>query len=181
MLMAHIAVINKVDSADPANVAAVRNTIAVNNPAADIILAKSDVLVDQPEAIAGKRVLVVEDGPTLTHGEMAFGAGVIAARRNHAAELVDPRPYLVGAIKDTFAAYPHIGAVLPAMGYGMRQIADLAATINNTDCDLVVSATPIDLAGLVHIDKPTVRVTYEYRDHGEPTLASLIRKKLSGN
>jgi predicted GTPase len=110
---------------------------------------------------------------------MAFGAGVIAARRNGAAELVDPRPYLVGAIQETFAKYPHMGAVLPAMGYSEQQITDLESTINNTDCDLVVSATPIDLAGLVKIDKPLVRVTYEYRDHGKPTLAALLEKRLA--
>ncbi|MFH1982011.1 MAG: cyclic 2,3-diphosphoglycerate synthase [Pseudomonadota bacterium] len=179
MLMAHIAVINKVDSAEPAQVAAVRETIAAHNPSAAIILAESEVLADNPGAIAGKRVLVVEDGPTLTHGEMAFGAGVIAARRHGAAGLVDPRPYLVGAIKDTFAAYPAIGHVLPAMGYSRRQITDLEATINRTDCDVVVSATPIDLASLVRIEKPMVRVTYEYRDHGAPTLAALIRQRLN--
>ena len=181
MLMAHIAVINKVDSADPDQVAAVQSTIAAHNPSADIILAESDVRVDRPEAIAGKRVLVVEDGPTLTHGEMAFGAGVIAARRSGAAQLVDPRPYLVGAIKDTFAAYPEIGAVLPAMGYSQRQIADLEATINAADCDLVVSATPIDLAAVVRIAKPMVRVTYEYKDAGTPTLAALLEKRLEAS
>jgi len=180
MLMAHIAVINKVDSAEAAQVAAVEATITAHNPSADIVLADSEVLADNPGAITGKRVLVVEDGPTLTHGEMAFGAGVIAARRHGATELVDPRPYLVGAIKDTFAAYPGIGPVLPAMGYSKRQIADLEATINRTDCDVVVSATPIDLGSLVHIDRPTVRVTYEYQDHGAPTLASLLEKRLKG-
>jgi predicted GTPase len=178
MLMAHVAVINKVDSAAPDAVDALRTTIVKNNPSADIVLAESEVLVNQPGAIAGRRVLVVEDGPTLTHGEMAFGAGVIAARRNGAAELVDPRPYLVGAIQETFAKYPHIGSVLPAMGYSDQQVADLESTINHTDCDLVVSATPIDLAGLVHIDKPMVRVMYEYKDNDEPTLAQLLKKRL---
>ena len=179
MLMADIALINKVDSAEPSQVAAVTETVRSHNPAADIVLAESEVLADAPGVIAGKRVLVVEDGPTLTHGEMAFGAGVIAARRHGAAGLVDPRPYLVGSIRKTFAAYPGIGPVLPAMGYSARQIADLEATINRTDCDLVVSATPIDLAGLVKIDKPLVRVTYEYRDHGKPTLAALLEKRLA--
>ncbi len=180
MLMADVAVINKVDSADAADVARVRDTIRQHNPRARIVLADSELLVDAPDAIEGQRVLVVEDGPTLTHGEMTFGAGVIAARRNGAAQLVDPRPYLVGSLKETFAEYPDIGTVLPAMGYGHRQIHDLESTINRCDCDVVVSATPVDLAGLITINKPIVRVRYEYRDNGDPTLETVIRDHFGG-
>ena len=179
MLMADIAVINKVDSAIPENVTRVRETIAAHNPEADIVLADSAILVDHPEQIEGRRVLVVEDGPTLTHGEMAYGAGTIAARRFKAAEIVDPRPYLTGTLRDTFADYPDIGALLPAMGYSRQQVEDMAATINNTVCDLVLFATPIDLTRLIEIDKPTLRVRYEYSDNSEPTLASLLLKRLS--
>ena len=179
MLMADIAVINKVDSAPPENVKQVSQTIAQHNPTAEIILADSSILVDEPEQIKGKRVLVVEDGPTLTHGEMAYGAGTIAARRFAAAELVDPRPYLCGTLQETFKAYPHIGALLPAMGYSRRQIEDMETTINTTACDLVLFATPIDLTRLIKIDKPTLRVLYEYSDHSEPTLKSLLVKCFS--
>ncbi|MCP3955519.1 MAG: GTPase, partial [Desulfobacterales bacterium] len=174
MLMADIAVLNKVDSAAPEKVAQVRQTIEQHNPDARIILADSAILVDDPEQIEGKRVLVVEDGPTLTHGEMAYGAGTIAARRFNAAGLVDPRPYLAGTLQDTFAAYSGIGALLPAMGYSRRQVEDMETTINNTDCDLVLFATPIDLTRLIKINKPTIRVRYEYRDNSEPTLESLL-------
>jgi predicted GTPase len=176
MLMADIAVINKVDSAEPEDVETVRRTIAAHNPDARIVLAESELLVDAPELIRGRRVLVVEDGPTLTHGEMRFGAGVIAARRFGAAEIVDPRPYLVGTLKKTFAKYPNIGTLLPAMGYSKVQINDLEATINATQCDVVVSATPIDLTRLVRIEKPVVRIGYAYKDHGEPTLVALIAR-----
>jgi predicted GTPase len=126
----------------------------------------------------GKRVLVIEDGPTLTHGEMTFGAGVIATRQYGAAEIIDPRPYLVGTLVETFHKYPDIGAVLPAMGYGAQQVEDLERTINAVDCDVVVSATPIDLTRLVKIDKPTLRVRYDYRDNSEPTLKGLIQSML---
>ena len=131
-------------------------------------------------AIKGKSVLVVEAGPTLTHGEMAYGAGVIAARRFGAARLVDPRPYLVGSIKETFDSYPNIGTLLPAMGYGRRQMADLQATINRTECDLVLLATPVDLTRLIEIDKPTVRIRYGYKDNSVPTLGDIIRERLAG-
>ena len=124
--------------------------------------------------IRGKRVLVVEDGPTLTHGNMAYGAGVIAAKRFGAAALVDPRPFLKGRLKETFANYPDIGHLLPAMGYGQQQIKDLEATINATDCDLVIVATPVDLSRLLKINRPHTRIRYEYSDHGEPTLESII-------
>lgn len=176
MLMADIAVINKVDSAEPEKVLQVKNTIEKHNPDAQIVLADSAILVDEPERIEGKRVLVVEDGPTLTHGEMAYGAGTIAARRFKAAKIVDPRPYLAGTLKDTFDKYPGIGALLPAMGYSTRQIKDMETTINNTDCDLVLFATPIDLTHLISIDKPTLRVLYEYSDNSEPTLEMLLKK-----
>lgn len=178
MLMADIAVINKVDSASSENIDKVRQTIVSHNPKATIVLAESELIAEDPDRIKGQRVLVIEDGPTLTHGEMAYGAGVIAARRFGAAELVDPRPYLVGTLKETFAKYPNIGTLLPAMGYSQKQIKDLEETINCTDCDLVVSATPIDLLQLVSINKPTVRIRYEYKDNGQPTLADIIKEKL---
>lgn len=126
----------------------------------------------------GKRVLVVEDGPTLTHGNMTFGAGVIAARRYGAAEMVDPRPFLVGSLKNTFEAYPNIGEVLPAMGYGEQQVKDLEATIEACDCDMVVSATPIDLTRLVKIQKPILRVRYDYQDNSKPTLGETVMEML---
>jgi predicted GTPase len=178
MLMADIAVINKVDSADPKDVDTLRATIARNNPRAKIVLADSLVTAENGESMRGKRVLVIEDGPTLTHGEMTFGAGVIAARQYGAAEIIDPRPYLVGSLVETFQKYPDIGAVLPAMGYGDQQIEDLERTINAVDCDAVVSATPIDLTRLVKIDKPTLRVRYEYKDNSDPTLKGLIQSML---
>lgn len=178
MLMADIAVINKVDSADPAAVAAVRRTIAAHNPDADIVLAESALRVDAPERIRGCRVLVVEDGPTVTHGDMPFGAGVIAARRFGAGTLVDPRPHLVGSLQETFAAYPRIGTLLPAMGYGEDQVRDLEATINTTPCDLVVSATPVDLTRLMTIAKPVVHIRYTYRDHDPATLKKALLRRL---
>jgi len=178
MLMADIAVINKVDSADGDKVADVRRTIGRHNPGADIVLADSKITAEDPGRIRGKRVLVIEDGPTLTHGGMAFGAGVIAARLFHAAETVDPRPYLAGSLKETFAAYPDIGRLLPAMGYTPGQVRDLEATINAADCDLVLAATPIDLTRVVRIEKPVIRIRYEYEDHGSPTLAAVLQKRL---
>jgi len=181
MLMADIAIINKVDSAEPEKVAQVRRTIEQHNPEADIILADSAILVDDPDQIKGQRVLVVEDGPTLTHGEMAYGAGTIAARRYHAAEIVDPRPYLAGTLKDTFESYPGIGALLPAMGYSPGQVQDMQTTINNADCDLVLLATPIDLTRLIEMNKPTLRVRYEYSDNSDPTLESLLAVRLDQN
>ena len=178
MLMADIAVINKVDSAETDQVNLVRKNIEKHAPNADIVLAESAVLVDDAGQIRGKRVLVVEDGPTLTHGGMPFGAGTIAAKRNEAASMVDPRPYITGAIKETFETYPNIGAVLPAMGYGKQQMQDLETTINNADCDLVLFATPIDLPKLLSINKPMLRVRYEYRDHGSPTLKKVLLRHL---
>jgi len=178
MLLADIAVINKVDSATPEKVDEVRTTIEKHNPNAAIVLADSAVLVNKKNLIKGKRVLVVEDGPTLTHGEMSFGAGVIAAQRFGAAELVDARPYLVGTLKETFADYPHIEALLPAMGYSTEQVQDLEDTINNTECDLVLAATPIDLSKLITINKPVLRIRYEYKDNSKPTLEEVLIKRL---
>jgi len=178
MLLADIAVINKVDSATPENVEAVRKTIQKHNPNAAIVLADSAVLADEHNRIKGKRVLVVEDGPTLTHGEMTYGAGVIAAQRFGAAELVDARPYLVGTLKETFATYPHIGTLLPAMGYSSQQVQDLEDTINNTECDLVLAATPTDLSQLITINKPVLRIRYEYKDNSKPTLEEVLTKCL---
>jgi len=178
MLMSDIAVINKVDSAATDKVNLVRKNIEAYAPNADIVLAESAVLVEDAGQIRGKRVLVVEDGPTLTHGGMPFGAGTIAATRNEAASIVNPRPYIAGTIKETFKTYPKIGSVLPAMGYGKQQMHDLENTINNADCDLVLFATPIDLPKLLSINKPTLRVQYEYRDHGSPTLKKVLLRHL---
>lgn len=179
MLMADIAIINKIDSAPPAGVEQVRKNIEKYAPSATIILAESAVLVEQPELIQGKRVLVVEDGPTLTHGEMAYGAGTIAAQRHGAAVIVDPRLYAFGTIKETYRRYSHLASVLPAMGYGKKQIHDLEQTIAGADCDTVLFATPINLPKLLTINKPTLRVRYEYQDHGEPSLKEVLIRKLN--
>jgi predicted GTPase len=170
-------VINKVDTANAENVITVRNRISELNPKAVIVEAASPLFVECPEDIRGKRVLVIEDGPTLTHGEMAYGAGWVAARRYGAASIVDPRPFAVGTIKDTYNKYPNTGAILPAMGYGDEMIADLEATINNSDVDMVVIATPIDLNRIMRIKKPSQRVRYELQEIGKPTLEDLLRAK----
>ncbi|MGA9261221.1 MAG: cyclic 2,3-diphosphoglycerate synthase [Desulfobacterales bacterium] len=180
MLMADIAVINKVDTAPPEKVEQVRSNIGRYASKATTVLAESSVLVSQPQRISGKRVLVVEDGPTLTHGEMPFGAGLIAAGQHRAAEIIDPRPYAVGSIIATYTKYPHMGKVLPAMGYGPAQIRDLEQTIANADCDLVLFATPIHLPRILNIEKPNLRVRYEYHDHGSPTLEEVLMEKLQG-
>ena len=159
LLMADVLVINKVDTADPENVATVKINIASVNPSATVIEAASPVKVEEPDAIKGKRCLVVEDGPTLTHGGMKFGAGVVAAEKFGASEIVDPRPWITGTIAETFETYPDIGKLLPAMGYGEQQIKDLESTINAADCDAVLIGTPIDLRKVLHIEKPSVRVT----------------------
>ncbi len=169
-----VIVINKIDSASLDNINIVRDNIARINPTAIVIDGASPLTVDKPELIRGKRVLVVEDGPTLTHGEMKIGAGVVAARKFGAAELVDPRPYTTGKLSETFRIYPNIGTLLPAMGYGEEQVADLEATINNTPCDAVVIATPIDLNRIVKIDKPTVKVEYDLQEIGLPNLQGVI-------
>jgi predicted GTPase len=177
MLMAHIAVINKVDTALWTDVEKVKSNIAECNPEATIILAESPISVDNPERIRGRRVLVVEDGPTLTHGGMPFGAATIAARNFGASSIVDPRPYAVGSIRTTFERYPHIGTQLPSMGYSDQQVLDLEATINLTDCDLVIFSTPIDLTCLLKINKPTLRIRYDYKDHSPPLLEDVIIEK----
>jgi predicted GTPase len=171
---ADVVVINKVDTADGGDVETVRTNVVRVNPGAVVIDAASPIGIDDPAMITGKRVLVVEDGPTLTHGGMKIGAGVVAARKFGASEIVDPRPYLVGSLRDTFAAYPEIGAVLPAMGYGQRQIADLEATIDAADCDVVIIGTPIDLGRLLTIDKPHTRVYYDLQEIGKPDLTDVI-------
>lgn len=177
--MADVIIINKVDSAPPASVEQLQTTIAQANPRAAVIAAASPITVDDPEQIQGKRVLVVEDGPTLTHGEMAFGAGTIAAQRLGAGDLVDPRPFAVGTIAAAFKEYPHIGTVLPALGYGSGQLADLEATIAACPADIVLAATPIDLGRLINPGKPILRVRYELDPQSGPDLAQLIRQALS--
>ncbi len=178
MMMADIAIINKVDSAPMQKVWQVKNNIETYAGKAKIVLAESSVVVGKPGMIKGKRVLVVEDGPTLTHGEMPIGAGFIASEMFKAAEIVDPRPYAKGSLKETFTKYPHIESVIPAMGYTPDQIEDLEQTINQSDCDLVVFATPIHLPLVLDIKKPTLRVRYEYKDHGSPTLEELVKERL---
>ena len=172
--MADVVVVNKMGTATPEGIETVLKNVAALVPDATVIKANSPVSVADPAAIKGKRVLVVEDGPTLTHGEMAYGAGVVAAQKFGAAALVDPRPYAVGSIKATFEKYTTTGTVLPAMGYGEAQMKELEETINATDCDLVVIATPIDLGRLLKLEKPSVRVTYELEEIGEPQLEKVV-------
>lgn len=176
---ADVIVINKVDTANPEAIIQVRDSLNKLNPSAVVIEAASPLFVDDPAAIQGKRVLVVEDGPTLTHGEMAYGAGWVAARRFGAAEIIDPRPFAVGSIQATFAKYPTTGNVLPAMGYGAQQTSELEETINKTDADLVIIGTPIDLSRVLKIDKPFQRVRYELQEIGQPTLAEILKQKFS--
>jgi len=172
--MADVIVINKIDSATPDEIQTVRDNIERVNPKAIVIDAASPITVDKPELIKGKRCLVVEDGPTLTHGRMKIGAGVVAARKFGAKELVDPRPFVVGKLAETFRLYPGIGTLLPAMGYGEEQVHDLEKTIDKTDCDTVVIATPIDLNRVVKIKKPTVKVGYDLEEIGSPNLAQVL-------
>jgi predicted GTPase len=176
---ADVFVINKADTAIPENVISVRENLYALNPTATIIEAASPLFVDDPGAIRGKRVLVVEDGPTLTHGEMAYGAGYVAARRFGAAEIIDPRPYAVGSILETYRKYPTTGPILPAMGYGEEMMGELQQTINNAEADLVIVGTPIDLAGLLKLDKPAQRVRYELQEIGQPTLEDVLKEKFS--
>jgi predicted GTPase len=175
--MADVFVINKVDTADAENVIKLRASLRNLNPNAVQIEAASPLFVDDPAAIQGKRVLVVEDGPTLTHGEMAYGAGYIAARRFGAKEIVDPRPFAVKSIAATYVKYPKTGPILPAMGYGDAQTKDLEETINKSDVDLVIIGTPIDLSRVMKIKKPTQRVRYELQEIGQPTLQDVLMKK----
>jgi predicted GTPase len=176
--MADVIVINKIDTADLERISAVRDSAAAVNPRAIIIEAASPLFLADPAAIRGKRVLVIEDGPTLTHGGMQYGAGIVAARRFGAAEIVDPRPYAVGSIAETFRAYPATGPLLPAMGYGDAQIRDLEETIRQTPCDLVLAATPIDLTRVARISQPVQRVRYELQVIGQPTLAGVVRERV---
>jgi len=174
--MANVVIINKVNTAKQENVAVVYKNIKTVNPDALIIKASSPITVDNPDSIKGKRVLVVEDGPTLTHGNMAYGAGVIAAKSFGAGKIVDPRPYAVGSVVETFHKYPHLGTLLPAVGYGREQIEELEETINNTPCDIVLIGTPIDLTRVLNINKPAVRAKYELKEVSSPTLEDVLKK-----
>jgi predicted GTPase len=176
--MADVCVVNKVDTAPPEGVEAVIESIRDANPKAKIVRAASPFVVEQDtHQISGKRVLAIEDGPTLTHGEMSYGAAVLAAKQGGAAELVDPRPFAVGSIKETFARYPHLTELLPAMGYGRKQMEELRETIERSDADLVLIGTPIDLRRVIELDKPALRVTYRLQELGEPTLAELLAER----
>ena len=172
--MADVVVINKIDTADLSSIQIVRESIEKVNPKAVVIDAASPIRVDDPSIIRDKRVLVVEDGPTLTHGEMKIGAGVVAAKKYGASELVDPRPYTVGRLSETFRLYPNIGTLLPAMGYGQEQLNDLQTTINNTKCDSVIIATPIDLSRIIKITKPHTRVYYDLQEIGKPDFNDIL-------
>ncbi len=177
--LADVVVVNKVDTADPADVERVLAAVARVVADATVIRAESPVTLEGEQSLAGKRVLVVEDGPTLTHGGMPFGAGTVAARAAGATEIVDPRPFAVGSIATTYAAYPGTGAVLPAMGYGAAQLADLAATIRAADVDVVVSGTPMDLGRLIDVGHPMRRASYALREVGRPTLADVLAERIA--
>ena len=179
--LADVVVINKMDTASPEGIQTVRENIEKVNPKAIVIDGASPISVDDPSLINGKKVLVVEDGPTLTHGEMKLGAGTVAARKFGAAELVDPRPFTVGKLSETFKIYPNIGTLLPAMGYGEQQLKDLETTINNTECDAVVIGTPIDLNRIIKIDKPNTRVYYDLQEIGNPNLDEVLCEFLEKN
>ncbi len=174
LLRAHVVVINKVDTAPASSIETVRENVRRRNPRATLIETACPVSVSAPEQIAGKAVLVIEDGPTLTHGEMGFGAGTVAARQHAARSIVDPRPYAVGSIAETFRRFPHLGPVLPAMGYGEAQMQELRATIERTPCDLVLVATPVDLARLLNLSRPTLRVSYEIEERSRPGLRDVL-------
>jgi len=178
LLMADAIIINKMDSADREGVEIVRNNIRKLNPKATVIDGASPIVVEDPSLITGKRALVVEDGPTLTHGGMKYGAGVVAAEKFGASELVDPRPYTTGKITETFEKYTEIGTLLPAMGYGEQQMKDLEETINAADCDVVVIGTPIDLRRVIDIKHPSVRVTYDLQEIGRPNLDDVLKPVL---
>jgi predicted GTPase len=179
LLMADIAVVNKVDSASEDQIQTVVENIRRFNADAQIVMAESALTATDPRQVAGKRVVVVEDGPTLTHGGMGYGAGFVAARRWKAKEIVSPKSRAVGLMAETYEQYPHIGRVVPAMGYSPDQIRDLEATINACDADLVLFATPIDLPHLIHMSKPAMRVRYEYQDHEAPTLKTILDKRFA--
>jgi predicted GTPase len=177
--MADVVVINKVDSATPGDLEIVRKNIKSVRPEATVVEAASEIHVENESLIRGKRVVAVEDGPTVTHGGMKEGVGAIAARRFGAKELVDPRPYAVGSIKSTFEKFPHLGKVLPAMGYGEKQVRDLKETIQAVDCDSLVLGTPIDIRRIMDVPKAAVRVRYEIRETTKPTLDEILRAKLA--
>ncbi len=172
---ADVVVLTKLDTANESQVEAARQRIRADNPDAPLIESDMPISVDRPGAIRGRRVLVIEDGPTLTHGGMSFGAGTLAAQREGAAECVDPRPYAVGSLRETFARWPHLGPVWPAMGYRPEQVHELELTIRRTPCDLVVVGTPVDLRRLIRIDQPACRATYEFRDRGKTTLQTVLQ------
>ena len=178
LLMADVVVINKMETARPEAIESVRASIRALNPKAIVVDAASPITVDKPERILGKRVLVVEDGPTLTHGEMKYGSGMVAAQKWGAAEIIDPRPWVKGKIKETFDKYPGIGALLPAVGYGDEQVKDLEDTIRRVPCDLVIVATPVDLTRIIRIDKPMLRVRYDLQEIGSPTLTQILKEKM---
>ena len=178
--LANLVIVNKVDTADPAKVEQVKKNVKSVNPNAVILDAASPITADKPELVKGKRVLVIEDGPTVTHGNMPYGAATIAAKKFGAKELVDPKPYAVGSIKATYAQYPHLGSVLPAVGYGENQIAELEETINNTPCDVVLIGTPLDLRRVIKVNKPTVRVKYELQVIGPVCLEEILNDFLKG-
>lgn len=173
---ADVYVVNKMDTAEPEKIQLVLDNIKKINPGAKVIKANSPIFVDDGSQITGKKVLVIEDGPTLTHGGMRYGAGIVAAQKYKAAVIIDPRPYAVGSIKKTFEKYNHLDKVLPAMGYGEKQTRELAATINRIDCDLVISATPIDLNRVIKVNKPMLRVRYELEEGGQPNIKSVLKE-----
>lgn len=175
--MADVIVINKVDTADRTNIATVKKNVKRLNPKAIVIEAASPITVDKPELIKGKKVLVVEDGPTITHGNMPYGAGTIAAKRLGATEIVNPRPYAVGSIVKTFEKYTHLGAVLPAVGYGTEQMKELEETINKTPCDVVLIGTPIDLRQVLQLNKPAARANYELKELSKPSLEDILEQQ----
>lgn len=177
--LANVVVINKVDTADPKSVRMVEEDAKELAPTAIVIKAESEIKVDDPGLVKGKRVLVVEDGPTVTHGDLRYGVGYVAAKRYGAKEIVDPRPYAVGIVKDTFKKYTHLTEVLPTMGYGKQQIKDMEQTLRKADCDSVVLATPADIRRIIKIDKPTVRVSYHLKEVSKPTIEDvLVSKKI---
>ncbi len=178
--LADIVLINKIDSARPEHITQVENQVAEYNPRADVVLARSPVRLDNPEAVRGKRVLVVEDGPTMTHGGMSFGAGYVAAKAAGAESIVDPRPYATGSIKQTFRKFPHLTDVLPAMGYGSEQVGELEDTINSVPCDVVVTGTPIDITRVINVNKPIHRAHYDLGEVGAGRLRAAIERVMGG-
>ncbi len=177
--MADVVVMNKIDTASPENIALLRENIYLLAPKATLVEAASPITVDHSDRIRGKKVIVVEDGPTVTHGEMQYGAGVIAAKKYGAKEMIDPRPFAVGSIKEAYQKYPLIDRLLPAMGYGQEQIRELESTINHCDAELVIIGTPIDLSRVMHLNKDFVRVKYELQEIGRPDLREVLQKKFS--